>query len=610
MSTNQQLADALAEIAKLMELLGENKFKVIAHDKAARIIESYSTDMAVLVGGKDDHKAAHKRLTEIDGIGPKIADKIIEFVHSGSIAELTELRGQVPKGLLPLMQIPGLGPKTLQTLWKEGCVTDLASLKKCIDSGVAATLPRMGEKSVAKIKESLALAEQATVRFPMGLAMPVAEEIIAALGGMKGVIQIAYAGSMRRGKETVGDIDILVSTKDTAAAAAVGETFRKLPGVQTVLSAGETRSSVRYHVRHRDDRSTSLDDHMQWPAIQVDLKLIPEESWGAAMYYFTGSKDHNVAVRARAQEKGWTLNDYGLYHDDGQAAPHTRGVKGIASKTEQEIFKAMGLTYVPPEIRENRGELKLKSEPRLIELGDIKAELHSHTTASDGVLSIEASAALAKARGFHTLAITDHSKSSAIANGLSVERLLAHIQAVKEVDARTKGISLLSGSEVDILADGRLDYDDDVLAQLDVVVASPHASLSQDSATATKRLIKAIENKYVRILGHPTGRLINRRAGLSPDMAAVIAAAKAHDVALEINAHWLRLDLRDVHVQMAVEAGCLIAINCDVHGPEDYDNLRYGVITGRRGWLTAEQCVNTWEKGRLHAWLKSRKGHG
>jgi DNA polymerase (family 10) len=271
------------------------------------------------------------------------------------------------------------------------------------------------------------------------------------------------------------------------------------------------------------------------------------------------------------------------------------------------VYAALGLPYLPPEIREDRGELALNETPRLLEVGDIRAELHAHTTASDGSMEIEELARAALARGFHTIAVTDHSRSSGPAGGLQPDRLLLHVQAVRKAAERVRGITILAGSEVDILADGRLDYDDHTLKHLDIVVGSPHHALSQDPEAATERLLTAIRNPYLRILGHPTGRVLNRRPGLSPDMARVIAAAKANNVALEINAHWLRLDLRDTHVRQAVEAGCLIAVDCDVHAPEDFDNLRYGVLTARRGWLTPGSCVNTWDAERLHDWLRSKK---
>lgn len=279
----------------------------------------------------------------------------------------------------------------------------------------------------------------------------------------------------------------------------------------------------------------------------------------------------------------------------------------MASETEESIYAALGVPYIPPTLREDRGELTLTNTPRLIEVADIRAELHSHTVASDGEMTIEQSASIAQARGFHTLAITDHSQSSAVANGLKPDRLRQHIAAVRAANERIEGITLLTGSEVDILVDGNLDYDDDLLAELDVVVASPHAGLKAKPAQATKRLLRAIEHPLVHIIGHPTGRLIERRAGLEPAMDELIAAAIEHDVALEINAHWMRLDLRDTHVRAAVEAGCKIAINCDVHQAGDYDNLRYGVLTGQRGWLTPDRCINTWSAERLHAWLRSKR---
>jgi DNA polymerase (family 10) len=354
------------------------------------------------------------------------------------------------------------------------------------------------------------------------------------------------------------------------------------------------------------------------PTIQVDLRVLDDSCWGAALMYFTGSKEHNVKLRERALKMGLTLNEYGLFPEDGEAEPpQKRGVKPVAGKTEEEVYHKLGLEFVPPEMREDRGELDVHARGAkggkgagsvaLIDIADIKAELHAHTTASDGRLSILELAIEAKRRGFHTIAVTDHSKSSVIANGLQPDRLRKHIKAIHAAREEIKGITILAGSEVDILADGSLDYDDDLLAELDVVVASPHTALSQDSATATKRLLKAIRHPMVHILGHPTGRLINKRAGLSPDMRELIAAAKEHNVALEINAHWMRLDLRDTHVRAAVEGGALIAIDCDVHEIEDYDNLRYGVMTGRRGWLSADACINTWPAAKLHKWLKAKR---
>lgn len=651
MSINQAVADRLAQIAKLQDLLGEDKFKAISHDKAARLVEGLGVDLATLAHDK-------AKLLALDGIGPKIADKIIEFVTTGKMTELETLRAKVPAGLLPLMQIPGLGPKTVAVLWKEGGVESLAGLKKIIADGSILKLPRMGEKSVQKLVESIAIAEEGNQRLALGLATPIADEIVARMEKVKGVKRAAYAGSLRRAKETIGDIDILVTTTD---ADAVTKAFIGMPEVTQVISSGETRSSVRCRIGAgtRDFDPAPGDGVGEAGAaaekgagtgvpsgertIQVDLRVLPDASFGAALMYFTGSKDHNIRLRGRALDMGMTLNDYGLFPEDGEEEPpHKRGVKPIVSKTEEEIYAKLGLAWVPPEMREDRGEVeafelashtshasspshgkkrtdKPKTSPTkhapfdvstLVTVESIKAELHAHTIASDGVMSIEELAQNAKNRGFHTIAVTDHSKSSVIANGLQPARLREHIKAVRAVGDKMKGITVLTGSEVDILADGSLDYDDALLAELDVVVASPHNALGQDPETATKRLLKAVSHPMVHILGHPTGRLINRRAGLSPDMEKIIAAAVKHGVALEINAHWLRLDLRDTHVRMAVDMGALIAIDCDVHSPEDFDNLRYGVATGRRGWLRAEQCVNTWTTAQLHAWLKKKRSRG
>lgn len=597
MSVNQALAKQFEEISQMIDLLGEDSFRASAHARAARNIADLSLDLGSLAGDK-------ARLLEIEGIGQKIADKIIEYVKTGKIKEHEELAARVPPGLLSMLGIPGLGPKTVRAVWQHTGVTDLAGLKRIIADGSILGVPRMGAKAVEKIKAAMALAEQGQERLWIGKAMPVAEAIVAALAALPGVKEAAYAGSLRRGRETVGDIDILVAAKEPGP---VGEAFRALPGVRAVLAAGDLKSSVRYTTGEGGWKH----EEVGGSTIQVDLRVVPPASWGAALMYFTGSKDHNVKLRERAQRKGLTLNEYGLYPEDDQdTPPQARGVKAVAGKTEEEIYAKLGLVWAPPEVREGNSELEAGEPPRLIEVADIKAELHAHTTASDGTMSIEELAAAAKARGFHTIAVTDHSKSSVIARGLTAERLAAHIEEIRKANEKIKGITILAGSEVDILADGSLDYPDDVLAELDVVVASPHAALSQSPEAATERLVRAVSNPYVHILGHPTGRLINRRAGLSPDMAKIIAAAKEHGVALEINAHWTRLDLRDTHVRAAVDAGCLIAIDCDVHAEGDFENLRYGVMTGRRGWLKAEGCVNTWGGKRLREWLRGKGGRG
>jgi len=623
MSMNEAVAERLSRIARLQDLLGEDKFKAISHDRAARIVEGLSIDIATIA---DDPA----KLRALEGIGPKIADKIAEFARTGKMSELVELEAKVPAGVLALMNIPGLGPKTVATLWKEGGATDLAALKRIIADGSILKLPRMGAKSVEKLKESIDFAEQGNTRLPLGLAMPLAERFVEAMLKVKGVKQASFAGSLRRGRDTIGDIDILVAASVSAAAHA-GDAFRVLPGVAQIIAAGDKKSSVRARIAPDSGRfmvEGKAGEADTGPTVQVDLRVVPAESWGAALMYFTGSKEFNIRLRERSLKMGLTLNEYGLFpEDDDKTPPQQRGIKPAAGDTEEAVFHALKLAYVPPELREDRGEIdraekafagamttaaKHAAAPveGLIELADIKAELHAHTTASDGRLSIEELATDAKKRGFHTIAVTDHSKSSVIAGGLSPERLREHVAAIHAARKKVKGIQILAGSEVDILADGSLDYDDETLALLDVVVGSPHNALSQEPEVATRRLIRAIESGRVHIVGHPTGRLLNRRAGLSPDMAKIIAAARANDVALEVNSHWMRLDLRDVHVRAAVDAGCLIAIDCDVHAAGDFDNLRHGVATARRGWLPAEQCVNTWTAERLAKWLRRKTGHG
>ena len=629
MGTNAELAEAFSSISKLIEILGQDNFRSIAHSRVARLIESSSANF-VAIGKLEPVSEAKEQLTAMEGIGAKSADKIIEFATTGRITELDELRAAVPHGLLELLNIQGMGPKTIHTVWKEGGVTDLAGLKAIIESGRILELSRMGKKSVDKLKESIAMLSLANLRLALGPAQHLAEGLIATLRKALKLPadRIAFAGSMRRGRDTVGDIDVLIAEDDAAAAVRAGEVFTTLPGVQTVLAKGSTKCSVRMTAMH-DSRWEAAEEASQGetvaaagPSVQVDLRVVPAAAFGAALMYFTGSKEFNIKLRSRALAMGLTLNEYGLFPNDPDAegSPQSRGIVPVAAKTEAEIFAALHLVEVTPEQREDRGEVEWAEKHfaagkgvakagitagamRLVELRDIHAELHSHTTASDGSMSIIELATNAQQRGMHTIAVTDHSQSQNIANGLKPERLLAHIKSVHAARGKFKGMSILAGSEVDILSDGTLDYTDEVLAELDIVVGSPHAALSQDSLAATTRLVRAMDSGKIHILGHPTGRLVLRRKGLEPDMAKVFDAAKANRVALEINAHWMRLDLRDTHVRQAMDAGCLIAINCDVHQPEDFDNLRFGVATARRGWVTPERCINCWSQADIARWL-------
>jgi DNA polymerase (family 10) len=599
MSFNSDLAEVFEQMAQLLELTGANRFRVNAHAKAARVVGDHAGDLEPLA-----HDAA--ALTALDGIGKGTAEKIAEFAGTGAIAEHRELLDAVPPGLLTVMEVPGLGPKTVKLLWDELGVTDLGSLKAALDSEAILALPRMGKKSVDKIRESLAFAERAGGRLLLGMARPLADLLVERMEAVEGVTRCAFAGSMRRGRETIGDIDILVAADDPARAHAA---FREQAGVVQVIASGETKTSVRLELPADFGRWRGIAEGDS-PTVQADLRVVPESAWGAALMYFTGSKNHNVRLRERAIRRGMTLNEYGLFPESptekAEGPPQARGIAPAASATEEEIYAALDLPWLAPEIREDRGELDADGAPGLVGVADIRAELHAHTTESDGSLPLADLVGTAAARGFHTIAVTDHSRSSVQANGLSVERLGAQREAIEALRAQTDGIAILHGSEVDILSDGSLDYDDETLAWLDIVVASPHAALSQDPKKATARLLRAIANPRVNILGHPTGRIIGRRKGLEPAMDEIIAAALEHDVALEINAHWLRLDLRDTHVRAAVDAGCLIAIDCDVHAAGDFDNIRFGVQTGRRGWLPADRCVNTWPAEKLHAWLAKK----
>ena len=590
MSLNQNAASLFARIGQMLELTGGDRFRVSAAAKASRILKGLTEDLGPIAESGDT-----KALVAIEGIGKGTAGKLIELAQTGTISEHDELAAKIPAGLMEVLGIPGLGPKTVKLMWDDLKIESVADLKAGIADGSVEGLPRMGAKTIENIVAAIEFMESSGDRLHLGIARPIALRFVDLMMGATGTSRAEFAGSIRRGEETIGDIDILVATKNPDAAR---EAFVSIEGVSRVLASGETKSSVRFEIGELGGRFKDLSGPRE---VQVDLRIVPAESWGAAMSYFTGSKDHNVALRKIAIKRGMTLNEYGLFNNsDDRGDP-------IACESEAGIYAALGIDVVPPALRQDRGEFTSGHLPHVIEVADIRSDLHTHTMDSDGKMTLEESATIAKSRGFHTLAITDHSKSSAVANGLKPDRLRAQIETIHAFDESFEGLHIIAGSEVDILVDGSLDYDDDLLNALDIVVASPHAGLRAKPKQATKRLLKAIEHPSVHIIGHPTGRLIQRREGLEPDMNELIAAAVEHDVALEINAHWMRLDLRDTHVRAAVEAGCKIAIDCDVHQAGDYDNLIYGVLTGQRGWLTPELCVNCWDHDRLHDWLRSKR---
>ncbi len=584
MATNAEVAAAFEELAVLSEILGANVFKVTAFRKAARAVEALSGEATAM---------SVADLKEIDGLGASTAAKVHEYAATRTMAELEELRAQVPAGLKEVLAIQGIGPKTARALWLDAGVVDLASLKQAIESGAVERLPRMGAKTVANMREAIAFAESSRGRVRIAEALPLAERIVAEIARLAFVERVAYAGSLRRGKETIGDIDILASSKEPAK---LMEAFRTRDEVAKVLASGETKTSVQ---------TTT--------GVQVDLRVVPLDRFGAALQYFTGSKEHNVALRERAIQRGFKLNEYGLFKagPDGAVA---EGAEPVAAREEKDIYAALGLDWMEPTMREDRGEIAAfeigAKHVGVVTLADIKAELHSHTTASDGAMSIDELVEAAAARGFHTIAITDHSKGQFQANGLDERRLRAHIKAIHEARARHPKMQIWAGSEVDILSDGSLDYADDLLAELDWVVASPHNALKQEPRAATDRLLRAIAHPLVHVIGHPTGRIVNGRPGLEPSMNELFAAAKEHGTALEINAHHMRLDLRDVHVKGAVDAGCMLAIDCDVHGREDFDELRYGVLTAQRGWLPKAQCLNCLDAAALDAWRRRKRESG
>lgn len=578
MSLNHELSNVFSTMAALMEIKGESVFKAIAFSKVGRLLNDMAFDVRKCY---EDGK-----LCDLEGVGPASQRIIEEYLKTGRSTDYEELADSVPAGLIPLLQIPSLGPKTIGMLWRERNVTTLEDLVRLLDSGGLKGLKGVGEKKIEAIKAGIAMRSQAAGRKGIIEALPMAEAIRAELAGDPHVLRIEVAGSLRRRRETVGDVDLVCAVDGMKHAPAVAERFQKLAEVQKVLASGPAKVSV-----------------IAAGGLQVDLRMVPPDRFGSALMYFTGSKEHNVKVRGRAQDLGFTLNEWGLFklsdwekNEKKRTPGEVPPVKPVASATEEEVYRKLGLAYVEPEMRENRGEVEAAEGgklPKLIALADVRGDLHSHTTASDGVDTIERMAQAAAEKGYKFLAITDHSRSQAIANGLTVERLLKHAAAVRKANDKLRGrIKLLAGSEVDILADGRLDYEDSVLAELDWVVASPHFALQQDETKATDRLLRAVENRYVNVIGHPTGRLIDRRPGLPVRFEPVFKAAAQNGTAMEINASYPRLDLNEVNARAAIESGVMLSINTDAHSTGELELMEYGINVARRAWATKKHVIN------------------
>ena len=567
---NKAAAELLEGFADALEISGANQFRVRAFRNAARRIDALTTDLAELV--------AADTLEEVPGIGKGIAGCLREFVTTGQVGEYAELRQQIPPGVFELLRIPGLGPKTAATLYQELDITSVNELEAAARADRLASVRSIGAKRQARLLRELQRYRERTARHLLGEALPVAERLVAHVREAPGCGGATYAGSLRRMRENIGDIDILAAAGEPEP---VIQHFLASDEVGEVLAAGGARVSV-----------------LAPGGIQVDLYVLRPRSFGSALQYFTGSKEHNVELRARAQKRGLSLNEHGILDGaSGERRP---------ARTEAQVYAAVGLPCIPPELRENRGEIEAAEAgrlPELIELDRIRGEFHGHSVWSDGAASIETMVQAALDRGYAYVGVTEHSGALQVANGLSAERLREQMEEIARVRGAFPGIRILHGSEVEILSDGSLDYDEDLLSELDVVVAAVHSHFGQSREAMTERLVKAIRHPHVDAIGHPTGRLLGRRDGYEFDLESVLAAAAESGTALEINAFPDRLDLNDVMARRAGEVGAPLCINCDAHRPEHFEFMRYGVATARRAWLTAGQVLNTLDADALLDWF-------
>ncbi len=581
---NKAIAHIFYETADLMEVNGDDSFRIRSYRRAAEALEGHPEQVADLI-----HEP--KKLLGIPGIGKGMAANIQELSREGKLSLHQELLQKYRPSMLELLKIQGLGPKTIALLWSAFQVSDIAGVEKLAREGKLRELPRMSEKSEQKILKAIEDYRRISGRFLLDEADRTAQKLTEHLSHIKGVEKITPAGSLRRGRETVGDLDVLITGPcciDDRQRADLIEEILRFPGIFDVLAKGDNKVSFKLR-----------------SGMQVDVRLLPPDSYGAAMQYFTGSKNHNVTLRQRALKMGLTLNEYGLFRlEDNQR---------VAGATEDDIYGTLKLDCIPPEMRENCGEIELAAEhklPNLVTRADIRGEVHMHTVETDGRCTIDEMAEAAKERGYQYIAITDHSKNLAFANGLDDKRAVEHIARIRAANDQIDGITIMAGIEVDILADGELDLSDSVLEQMDVVVASVHSAFNQEPQQMTDRLLRALENKNVSILGHPTGRLLLRRDAYQFDMDAVLKTAFKNRVAMELNAYPDRLDLNDVHLRMARERGVKIVINTDAHHTSHFDKIKYGILQARRAWLTPTDVLNTLPEAELrkamkHEWPKA-----
>ena len=571
---NEDIAVIFEEIADLLDIKNDNPFRVRAYRNGAQTVRGLGRELA-------DGVAEGEDLTTLPCIGKELAKKIEEILRTGTTKALKKLHKELPASLRELLKIPGLGPKRVKVLYEDLGIKNLKQLQRAAYRGRLKKLPGFSRKMERRILQTIASDLEKKKRFQRITVMPYTKALVDYLKQAPGVKKVVIAGSYRRGKETVGDLDILVTS---AKGAAVMDTFSSYDEIDEILSQGPTRSTVILHC-----------------GLQVDLRLVEEHSFGAAMHYFTGCKTHNIQIRRLAQQKDLKINEYGVFKDD----------RHVAGKTEASVFKSVGLPFISPELREGRGEVEaaLNNDlPSLVERSDLKGNLHTHTDATDGQASLIQMALAAKKRGYAYLAITDHSKRLSIVHGLNSRRLLKQIDEIDRINEQLRTIKILKGIEVDILKDGRLDLPNKVLSKLDLVIGAVHGYFTLSRKKQTNRILRAMDNRYFSILAHPTGRLLDERKPYDLDMERIIDKAKERGCFLELNSQPKRLDLTDIYCRMAKEAGVLVSISSDAHSENDLDNLQFGIAQARRGWLEKSDVLNTRSLDELNRLLKQTMG--